>query len=346
MRRPTSSGSSRPPPSGSSRPRLRVGAAVGGLVGAGLLAWLLLSFGVVQILQVLVRVGWLGMAVIVLLHLVQMLFSALGWQVIAAGGESRPRLRTYLLFRWVREAVNNLLPLAQIGGELVAVRLLRRRGVPLAAAIGGTIADLLMEMATQVVFTVTGAILLIRLVGHSEIIDVFIEGLLLAASIVLAAFAALRLGLAAIIEKAVIGFGSSLGWPATAQIGGLHMSLLSSFRAPGRVALSALWHLLSWFLGGAEVCLVLHFFGQDIGLVYGLVIESLGQAAKSAGFAIPGAVGVQEGGYVVVGRLLGIPPEIAIALSLIKRLREILLGVPGLFLWHRSERTSGDHAVA
>jgi uncharacterized membrane protein YbhN (UPF0104 family) len=142
------------------------------------------------------------------------------------------------------------------------------------------------------------------------------------------------------------GFGSSLGWPATAQIGGLHTSLVSCFRAPGRVALSALWHLVSWFLGGVEVCLVLHFFGHDVGLVSGLVIESLGQAAKSAAFAIPGAVGVQAGGYVVVGRLLGIPSETAIALSLIKRLREILLGVPGLFLWHRSELTSGDHAVA
>ena len=75
----------------------------------------------------------------------------------------------------------------------------------------------------------------------------------------------------------------------------------------------ALYHLLSWLSGGIEVCLVLHFFGHDIGLGTGMIIESLGQAAKAVGFAVPGAIGVQEGGYVVVCRLLGIAPEIAIA---------------------------------
>ena len=91
---------------------------------------------------------------------------------------------------------------------------------------------------------------------------------------------------------------------------------------------------------------MLHFFGHDIGIGPALIIESLGQAAKAVGFAVPGAIGVQEGGYVVVCRLLGISPEMAIALSLVKRLREVALGVPGLLLWHRTEDTSGDRAVA
>jgi uncharacterized membrane protein YbhN (UPF0104 family) len=54
------------------------------------------------------------------------------------------------------------------------------------------------------------------------------------------------------------------------------------------------------------------------------------------GFAVPGALGIQEGGYIVICRALGLSPEIAIALSLIKRLREVVLGVPGLILWQRT----------
>lgn len=328
-------------------PRLGLGAVVGGLVGVGLAAWLLSNYGVLQILEVLARVGWVGMVLIILFHLPQMLCSALGWQVIAAtGAGSRPRWHTYLQLRWVREAVNNLLPLAQIGGEFVVARLLRGRGVPLASAIGGTIADLMMEMATQVLFTVLGVALLVHLVGHTQTADVVIKGLLLAALIVAAAFAALWLGLAAVIEKAVLRMGRSLGWPATAQIGGLHAALVGCYRSPGRVALAALWHLASWLLGGVEVCLVLHFCGHDVGLGAGMIIESLGQAAKAAGFAVPGAIGVQEGGYVVVCGLLGIAPEIAIALSLVKRVREVVLGLPGLVVWHRTEGASGDRAVA
>ena len=321
-------------------PRLGLGAVLGGLVGVGLAAWLLSSYGVLQVLDVLARVGWLGMLVIILFHLPQMVCSAVGWQVIATtddGLRPHPRWRMYLQLRWVREAVNNLLPLAQIGGEFIVARLLRRRGVPLASAIGGTIADLMMEMATQVLFTMLGVALLVHLVGHTETADVGAKGLLLAALVVAAAFAAVWLGLAAVIEKAVLRMGGSLGWPATAQIGGLHATLVGCFRSPGRIAGSASWHLASWLLGGVEVCLVLHFCGHDVGLGAGTIIESLGQAAKALGFAVPGAIGVQEGGYVVVCGLLGIAPEVAIAVSLVKRLREVVLGLPGLVVWHRTE---------
>jgi uncharacterized membrane protein YbhN (UPF0104 family) len=54
---------------------------------------------------------------------------------------------------------------------------------------------------------------------------------------------------------------------------------------------------------------------------------------RSAVFPIPGALGVQEGGYVLIGNLLGIPGDAAFALSLIARVRELILGIPGLIVW-------------
>ncbi|HWW80201.1 MAG TPA: lysylphosphatidylglycerol synthase domain-containing protein [Steroidobacteraceae bacterium] len=355
-RRRTSSASSR----GSN---LRLGAVVGGLVGVGLTAWLLASYGIVRIFEVLAHAGWIGIVVVIAFHLPQMLFSALGWQVIAGpGGRSSgnpgpgarpggdpaaPHLRVYLLLRWIREAVNNLLPLAQIGGEFVVARLLQKRGVRLAQAVGGTIADLMLEMGTQVLFTVLGLVLLVRLVGHSEVSDIATRALLIAALVVAGAFVALWLGLAGVIERAVLRLGRSFGWPATGEIGGLHDALTGCFRAPGRVTLAGVWHLVSWLLGGIEVCLILHFFGIDISIGPGLIIESLGQALKAVGFAVPGAIGVQEGGYVVVCRLLGIEPQTAIALSLVKRVREAVLGIPGLILWHRTEaKAAGEPAAS
>jgi hypothetical protein len=69
-----------------------------------------------------------------------------------------------------------------------------------------------------------------------------------------------------------------------------------------------------------------------------LLLESLGQAIRGAGFAIPGSLGVQEGGYLLLAPLAGLTPNIALALSLAKRARELLLGLPGLLYLHMSEQ--------
>jgi putative membrane protein len=324
--------------SGSEKRSFReAGTLIAGILGLSLAAWMLWSYGAARVIEVLVRAGWFGTLAVVALHLPQMLFAALGWKAITGPCAAQSQLRTYLLLRWIREAIDNLLPVAQIGGELVAARLLQRRGVPFAPAISGTIADLLMEMATEILFAVLGLALLLHFAGESEI-AVLVARVLLFASLVLAAvFAALGVGLTAAMERRVIRLGCSLGWPATVRIEGLHDALKACYLAPGRVVLAALWHLASWFLGGLEVWLTLHFFGHDIGIGPALVIESMGQVSKSLGFAIPGAIGVQEGGYLVICGLLGISPEVGLATSLMKRLREVVWGVPALVAWQWAE---------
>jgi len=58
---------------------------------------------------------------------------------------------------------------------------------------------------------------------------------------------------------------------------------------------------------------------------------------RAAAFLIPGAIGVQEGGFIVLGSLVGLGPEVSLALSLTKRVRELLLGIPGLIIWQAAE---------
>ena len=73
--------------------------------------------------------------------------------------------------------------------------------------------------------------------------------------------------------------------------------------------------------------------GLNPTLLQALIVEGLAQTAKVVGFAIPGALGVQEGGYLLLGGALGLSPDQALALSLLRRLRELTLGALGLFLW-------------
>jgi putative membrane protein len=316
---------------------MKFGAIIGGIVGVCLSAWLLESYGVGRILDLLHHAGWFGILTVVAFHPVQILFSALGWRVIAGPTEPRPGLRTYMAMRWIREGVNNLLPVGQIGGEFVVARLLQRNGMQLAPAIAGTVADLTMEMVTQILFTLFGLLLLLRSVGDGGIASYVISGLAIAALVAVSFVGSQWFGLASGIEKGLMRLGRSFGWSATANVTGLHDALISCYRSPSRLAWASLWQMVSWLLGGVEVCLALHFLGHDVGIVSGLIIESLGQALKAVGFAVPGALGVQEGGYIVICQVFGLSPEMAIALSLMKRLREVGLGVPGLLAWHRAE---------
>ena len=72
--------------------------------------------------------------------------------------------------------------------------------------------------------------------------------------------------------------------------------------------------------------LACHYLGHDVSLWQGIILESLSQAMKSAGFAIPWGLGVQEGGLLLLAPLCGLPAEDALALSLLKQLRKMVLG--------------------
>ena len=95
--------------------------------------------------------------------------------------------------------------------------------------------------------------------------------------------------------------------------------------------------MAGWLFGVAEVLIVFAFIGNPISLAEALVIESLLHAIRGAAFAIPSAVGAQEGGRVLLCAVLGIPTEQAVALSLVKRAADLALGVPGLVGWQLLE---------
>jgi uncharacterized membrane protein YbhN (UPF0104 family) len=72
-------------------------------------------------------------------------------------------------------------------------------------------------------------------------------------------------------------------------------------------------------------------------LVTALTIESLGLAVRSAAFVVPGGLGVQEAGFLLLGTILGLSPEVSLSISLVKRIRELALGVPAILAWQLIE---------
>jgi uncharacterized membrane protein YbhN (UPF0104 family) len=91
--------------------------------------------------------------------------------------------------------------------------------------------------------------------------------------------------------------------------------------------------MAAWIAGAFETYVAMWALGLNPTLLQALIVEGLAQTAKVVGFAIPGALGVQEGGYLLLGGALGLTPDQALALSLLRRLRELVLGGIGLALW-------------
>ncbi len=287
-----------------------------------------------QILAAIAGAGW-GVLLVVALHLPQTAASAFGWRPLVLG--ARPSLSTLFRLRFVREAVNALLPVAQVGGDVVRARLLTRTGVPLAASAASCTADLTLEMASQAAFTLLGVAALFAGPRSRPAEGLAIGGAVAAMLVAGGFLAAQRLGLAEHLGGLLVRLGERARWPALGGLHGLGEALRRVYADPGRVAASGAAHLVSWLLGVLETGAGLWALGLHPSWREALVVESLGQMVRSLGFAVPGALGVQEGGYVLICSLFGIAPSGALALSLIRRVREIALGAPGLMLWQWSE---------
>lgn len=314
---------------------MKLPAALSILVGLAVAISLIVTYDAVEIGRAILGAGW-GILAVIALHLPQILFSSLGWRALLTE-PGMPGQVMFFCLRWIREAVNSLLPVAQVGGELVRARLLALQGVDLRTASASVIVDLTMELAGQIVFTMLGVILLFLDTRDRAIIHWIIAIPIIAVAIGAAFVTAQRLGLFRLIERMLIRLAEKFGWESLHDIAGLHDAITAFYRNPRRLSLSGGYHLVSWLAGTLETMAALHVLGVDVEWREALVIESLGQAARSLGFAVPGALGVQEGGYILICGLLGISPQSAIELSLLRRIREVVLGIPGLIAWHRME---------
>jgi putative membrane protein len=287
-------------------------------------------FGFAEIAGGIADAG-LGVLVVIAFHPVQMVFSALAWQVLLPAPLA-PGLITFMGLRWIREGVNNLLPVAQIGGEIVGARLLRHHGISLAVA--SVAVDLTVEFLTQVIFTLIGLALLVSGPHDPGIVPLTIGTVALGGAVVALLVTAQRFGLFHILERSLVRFAERRPtWSSLVNAAGLDRAIDALVASPARLGSACLHHLISWLLGGLEVVLALHFVGVSVDFRKGLIIESLGQAFRAVGFAIPGSLGVQEGGFVIACGLFGVNPQAAIELSLLKRIREVAWGIPALVAW-------------
>jgi len=317
------------------RIHLHLALLAGLILLTGLIAWQ--GFG--EVAGALATAGW-GLLAVTVFHLVPMLSNTVAWRHLFQP-ENRLPTRQLLIARWVGESINSLLPVAQVGGELVKARWIIPHGIAGRIAGASVVVDLTVTVLTQIIFTVIGLVFLILYLGRDDIIIPATVGTLLLFLLLTGFYMAQRKGM---FEKAAYLLEKIAGGSEWLNISGgasaLDKAIHDIYKHRGLLAAASTWRLLGWVLGTGEVWLIMYFLGLPVTLLEAMLLESLGQAVRAAGFIIPGSLGIQEGGFLLLGAALGIPPHTALALSLGKRVRELLLGLPGLALW---QIRSGHH---
>jgi putative membrane protein len=306
-------------------------------IGVLLFVGVLLSQGLPAILNTLGHAGW-GLLPVALFHLLPLFLDAMAICVLFDESLSRASSRDALLARWVGESANSLMPGGQIGGPIFMVRHLIQRGMRVSEAAAAITVSTTLQTVAQIVFALLGVAMLGARASHISQQALSTTALLASAflAVQVAGFYLIqRRGFFSGLMRAVTRFSGKRDWtPFMNHAEDIDAAVQRIYRRGGPVFLSFLLSLIGWLVGTGEVYLIALFLGTPVSWSDSLLLESLGQAIRGAGFAIPGALGIQEGGYLLLAPLAGLSPNAALALSLAKRTRELLLGLPGLLYLH------------
>lgn len=327
------------------RRRLKLVSGLATLAGLAGFVVLIAVQGVSQLAHVLLSAGW-GIALVIAVHFLPVLATALGWRAVA-GAVWRGSVGVFLWARVLREAINGLLPVAQVGGDVVGARVLTFRGCRVNVAAASVLVDVTLEVVTQVAFTLLGVGLLLLVRQHGDVVEGAVIGVGVAIPIAIGLVLAQRWGAVAFVERQLERLALRFGWPGLGSLANLHETIMAMYRDRRAMAAATAWHFATWLLDVVETWVILSVLHADIGLLQVLIIESLGQAIRSAAFLVPGALGVQEGGYLLLGVSFGLSPQVALSVSLVKRIRELAIGVPAMLAWQviegrRLVGTGGD----
>jgi putative membrane protein len=308
-----------------------------GLGGAALFTVLLIRQGLPKVGAAFLAAGW-TIAAVVIYHLAVPLFlDALAWWVLFPKSDRLP-LRKLFWMRWIGESVSTLVPSAAVGGDIVRARLAAINGAPVPVAAGSVLVDLTLGVFTQAVFTVLGLVLLVDVTGQRDLVRPTLVGTLIGVAGVAGFYFVQRRGMFRFLALFVTRVANSPEWQSLVQSGEtLDRTIRTLYARRRAVMMSCLWTIISLVAGSGEIWIALYALNLHATFVNALVLQSTVLTIRAAAFAVPGSLGVQEGGYLFVGNLLGIPGDAALALSLIARVRELALGIPGLITWQLIE---------
>ena len=312
-------------------------AVLGAFIATAIIAY----FNYHAVLAAMAPLGLSGSVAVITVQLAVMVPLGLAWFLVAPDAPWR-HFGTFVWGRLMREAASDVLPFSQLGGFVIATRAMMLGGVAGSMAVGSGVVDLTVEIVAQLIYTLIGIALLVTRLGvHSgadHLVYSVLIGLLIVALLVAGFIFAQRRGLAP-LERLAHRIAPS----AAEHSAEVNRIVGASYAQPMHLWAGLATHIGCWVASAGGTWLILLLIGRHMPFPSVVAIESLLFAIKNAAFVVPTGIGIQEGAYAILGPLFGLPAEAALALSLLKRGRDIVIGIPVLLVWQLTEgrRTRG-----
>jgi putative membrane protein len=312
----------------------KIGMALALLAGAIAAVYLIWSIGFDPVFAAVARAGISGLALLCLFAAVVFVSLAFAWYFLMPPAHRRP-WPEFTLARLVRDSIAEISPFSPVGGMVAAARLMTLKGMPASYAAASVAADATTEAMAQVVFLAFGlgwGLTQFRhLQGSGPVTEAMLAVLLLAAP---------GIALLIFLQKRGAVFAERLArrfFPQDQAGVSFHQAIEELYGSRPRLAASAALHLLAWIGAGIGTFIAFRLVGGRIGFLNAVALEALLCTLRSVAAPVPAAIGVQEWGYAMLAPLFGLPAEMGVAVSLLKRAREIVLGVPALIYWQAVE---------
>jgi len=307
-----------------------------GFAGAALFTLLLIRQGAMSVGAAVATAGW-GIAAVAAFHFIPIFLDAMAWWVLFPRDE-RPAWQNTYWMRWIGESISNLVPSAQVGGDVVRARLATLGGISFTTAAATVIVDITLGVFIQIGFTFLGIFLLVRATGQTSFLGPSLVGIIVGIAAIVGFFFAQRLGMFRFLSNIIVRLVRSEEWNSLVESAEkLDQTVRAFYGRQKAVLLCCGLTVVSLIVSSGEMWIALHALGVNASIINALIFQSTFMTIRSAAFAVPGTLGVQESGYLVVGNLLGIPGDAAFALSLVARMRDLAVGIPGLIAWQLIE---------
>ena len=313
---------------------MRIFAPIFGIAGLALLTGLVAYFGFASVMQAVLSSEW-GSALVVLARAIALCGCGVGWWFLLTPKGPPPRI--FVALRFIREAINALFPFAVVGGDVIGARLLSHFGPAMSLAIASVLIDIFVQVVSLLIYVAAGVGIVLDVPGPHRLSTVTFVMLAIALPAVAGFFLALNFGAFDPVVRWLVAFGEKRRWSMFAHVVDLGDRLQQIWRNHRGLSGSFFVHLVTVFFGAVEVWIAFFFMGHPVSVAAAIAIESIGQGGKAVAFMLPGGIGVQDGTMIAASAIFGVPAEVALAMALIKRVPDLVLGIPSLLLWQALE---------